>query len=209
MKITKLQQSGFIFEADNGYKLGLDIGSYTPEEKLHEIALDAMIVSHIHGDHFSIEAIKQIAPKKLYLNEECIELLGEEEIVSEITKVAVGDVITIDGFTVHFFDVDHGPNVKIRPRENFGLLIEIDGKKIYFAGDMFYASGIDVTTLDVDYALIPVGTHYTFGPNEALAFAQQFKNIVNLVPMHFEQIPETRDQFVQLAIAAGCNTLVL
>lgn len=199
MKLTKLEQSGFIIETAKGYKLAVDIGSYTPLEKLEGIVLDAMIVSHIHGDHFSVEHIKQLSPKKLYVNSECIEALGEESLSSEIIETKIGDSLVIDDIRVQFFDVDHGPNVKRKPKENFGLLIEIDGKKIYFAGDMFYPSGIDVSNLEVDIALVPVGTVYTFGPQEALSFIQQFKKAETVIPMHFENNPETKGEFVKLA----------
>lgn len=205
MKLTKFEQSGFIFEADKGYKLAIDIGSYTPVEKLNEISPDAMLVSHIHGDHFSIEQIKKLSPKKIYLNEECVKALGEQELVSEIVQVKVGDKIDIDGIEVQFFDVDHGPNVKLRPRENFGFLIGVDGKKVYFAGDMFYPSGIDVSNLEVDVAMIPVGTFYTFGPQEALDFAKQFKQIGKVIPMHYEKTPETREKFIKLAAVNAIN----
>ncbi|MEK7091707.1 MAG: MBL fold metallo-hydrolase, partial [Patescibacteria group bacterium] len=115
MKLTKLEQSGFIIETNSGYKLAIDIGSYTPLEKLAGISVDAILVSHIHPDHFSLNQIKALAPKRLYLNRECIEALGEETLDSEIIDVKVGDKIEINGIKVTFFDVDHGPNVRIRP----------------------------------------------------------------------------------------------
>lgn len=205
MKLTQFEQSGWILTTDNGFKLAIDIGSYTPVEKLEKIFPDAMLVSHIHGDHFSVEQIKQLSPKELYLNEECIEAIGEEALGSEIVQVKVGDQIDIKGIKVQFFDVDHGPNVKLRPRENFGFLIEADDQKVYFAGDMFTPSGIDVSSLEVDYALIPVGTFYTFGPQEALDFVKQFKKIGRVIPMHYEKTPETKEEFVRLATASGVN----
>ncbi len=141
-----------------------------------------------------------------YSNKECIEILGEEKLFSEIIEIKSNDSVTIDAFKVSIFDVDHGPNVTVRPKENFGFLIEVDGKKIYFAGDMFYPSGIAVTDLEVDRALIPVGTHYTFGPHEALEFVLQFKKIGNVTPMHYEKTPETQEEFIKLAVAQGINT---
>ena len=206
MNIKKFEQSGFIIETDNGYKLAFDIGSYTPIEKLNGISVDVMLVSHIHGDHFSLDQIKKLSPKKLYLNRECIEILGEEILSSEIAEVKIGDVVYINGIKVSFFDVDHGPNVKVRPKENFGFLIEADGKKIYFAGDMFYPSGMDVSTLEVDIALIPVGTFYTFGPEEAISFIKQFKKNDKVIPIHYEKYPNTREEFIKLAVAEGFNT---
>lgn len=203
MKITKFEQSGFIIESEQGFKLAIDIGNKTPLEKLESVSCDAMIISHVHGDHFSLEQIKAINPKKLYLNNECRETLGEESLPFEIIQAKVGDVIDIEDFKVTFFNVDHGPNVSVPLKENFGLLIKIDNKTIYFAGDMFYPSGIDVANLEVDYALLPVGSHYTFGPQEALDFAKKFKRIGTVIPMHYEKNnfidPIRKEEFVELA----------
>jgi L-ascorbate metabolism protein UlaG (beta-lactamase superfamily) len=206
MTIKKFEQSGFIIETNNGFKLAIDIGSHTPPEKLGGISVDAILVSHIHPDHFSIDQIKALAPKKLYLNRECIETLKKGNLDSKIVEVKTGDVINIDDIKVTFFDVDHGPNVRIRPKENFGFLVEVDEKKIYFAGDMFYPSGIDVTNLEVNRALIPIGGHYTFNPEDALAFVSQFKHIGNVTPMHYEKNPEKREEFIKLAVEKGYNT---
>lgn len=206
MKLTKFEQSGFILETSNGFRLAFDIGNKTPVEKLNGITADAMLVSHIHGDHFSLEQIKALSPKKLYLNQECIEALGEENLPTEIIRVKVGDTIVIEDINVQFFNVDHGPNVSAPLRENFGFLITTDNRTIYFAGDMFYESGIDVSNLEVDIALLPVGTFYTFGPQEAFDFAKKFKNIGKVTPMHYEKNPETREEFIKLTVAQGFNT---
>ncbi len=170
----------------------------TPLEKIEGVIVDAMIVSHIHGDHFSADHIKKLSPKKVYLNEECLEALGEETLPSEVIQAKVGDIKDIEGISVTFFNVDHGPNVLAPLNENFGFLIEVDGQKIYFAGDMFWPSGIDVNQLEVDYALIPVGSFYTFGPAEALTFSKQFKKIGKIIPMHYEKKPETKEEFENL-----------
>jgi len=198
MKLTKFEQSGFILETEKGFRLAFDIGNKTPIEKLNGITVDAMLVSHIHGDHFSLEQIKKLSPKKLYLNAECIETLGEETLSSEIIQTKISDEILIDTIKVQFFNVDHGPNVSAPLKENFGFLITVDNQTVYFAGDMFYESGIDVSNLEVDIALIPVGTFYTFGPQEAFDFIKKFKKIGKVIPMHYEKILETKDQFLAL-----------
>ncbi len=198
MKITKFEQSGFILETEKGFRLAFDIGNKTPIEKLAGVSVDAILVSHIHGDHFSLPQIKTLVPKKLYINNECKEVIGEEVLLFEIVEVRTGDTITIDNVMIQLFNVDHGPNVSVPLQENFGFLITVDSKTIYFAGDMFHPSGIDVMNLEVDYALIPVGTFYTFGPEEAFAFAKAFKKIGKIISMHYENKPETHNQFLEL-----------
>ncbi len=201
MKITRFEQSGLLIESSTGKTLAVDIAAYTPMEKLEGVSADAMIVSHIHGDHFSIDHIQKIAPKKLYLGSECVEALQGEPLASEIIEVKAGGVIDIEGIKITPFEVDHGPNASKKPRENFGFLFENDGDSIYFAGDMFYPSGIDVSLLEVKTVLLPVGGFYTFGPTEAVAFAKQFGKIGEVLPMHYENSPETKDEFIKLAQA--------
>ena len=205
MNLIKFEQSGFIFETNEGFRLALDIGSKTPLSKLAAVRCDAMLVSHIHSDHFSPEHIKALLPKKLYLNQECQDALTETVPSCEILTIKEGDTINVGGITVLVFSVDHGPNANPL-KENLGFLLTTDNQTIYFAGDMFYPSGIDVSSLEVDKALLPVGTYYTFGPEEAVDFAKQFKRIGNTVPMHYEKDPQTREQFVALAQQAGLRT---
>jgi len=184
MKLTKFEQSGFIIESEKGFRLGLDIGSMTPVEKLEGVKVDAMISSHIHRDHFCLDQIKKLAPKKLYINSEIVTTKTDSEI-------EIGDI------KVQIFSIDHGPNVSLK--ENFGFLFTVDNQKIYFPGDIFYPSGMDVTKLEVDYAMLPIGTFYTFGPEEAFAFAKTFKKIGKLVSMHDRQTPGLRERFLKLA----------
>ena len=125
MKLTKFEQSGFIFEADNGFRLALDVANKTPIEKLDGITCDAMLVSHIHGDHLSLEHIKALSPKTLYLNSECAETLGEEALPFEVKIIKSGEVVNIDSISVQAFDVDHGPNISAPLRENFGFLLNL------------------------------------------------------------------------------------
>ena len=198
MTLTKYEQSGFILETKKGSRLAFDIGNKTPIEKLDNVkSIDAFLVSHIHGDHFSIPHIKKLSPKNLYLNHECLEAIGEENLSTQITKVKTGDSFLIDEIKVSYFTVDHGPNISA-PVENLGFLLEVENQTIYFAGDMFYESGVDVSNLEVDIALLPVGTFYTFDPQEAFDFAKKFKKIGKIVCMHYEKTPKTQGQFLQL-----------
>jgi len=199
MHIQRFEQSGLIITNALGKTLAVDIASYTPLEKLGGVSVDAVIVSHIHGDHFSIDHIKALSPQKVYVGSECKETLGAGTFPFEIVEVKAGERIDIEGTQVTPFEVDHGPNASKKPRENFGFLFENEGDSIYFAGDMFYPSGIDVSGLEVATALLPVGGFYTFGPEEALAFARQFKKAGTASPMHYENNPDAKEEFIQSA----------
>lgn len=187
MKIQKFEQSGFVLETEKGFRLAFDIANKTSEEKTESIGkVNAMIISHIHGDHFYLPNIKILSPDFLYLNHECLETIGEEDIISKIIEIKDGDNSSIGEINVKYFSVDHGPNIS-SPVENLGFLIEVEGKKIYFCGDMFFEPNHDVSEMEVDYLLLPVGSHYTFGPQEAFNFAKKFKKINKIIPMHYEK----------------------
>jgi len=199
MKLTKFEQSGFILETENGFRVAIDIAIKTPLEKLENIpAVDAFLVSHIHPDHFSAEHINKLKPATVCLNSECIDGWGEQPMPFELKKVASGDAIDLGPISIEYFNVDHGPNIP-EPIENHGFIITVDGQKIYFAGDMYYPSGIDTSNLEVDYAILPVGDFYTFNPETAYAFAKTFKKIGTLIPMHDRGEVEKTDAFVALA----------
>jgi len=106
--------------------------------------------------------------------------------------------VSIADFEVLIFDVDHGPNATARPKENFGFLFKVDGETILFAGDMYHASGIEVFDLEVDKLLVPVGGFYTFGPEEALEYVNQFKQVGEVIPMHYELNPVAKEKFNSL-----------
>jgi len=199
MKIEKFEQSGVIFETEKGFRLAIDIGSYTPVEKLEGVRVDAMIVSHIHPDHFSLEQIKKLSPEKLYIGNEGKKTLSGEILPFEIIEIKDGSHIDVGDISVDVFDVDHGPNVRELLKDNFGFLIMGDNQKIYFAGEMFSESGIDVANLEVDYAFFPIGSFYTFGPEEAFAFAKKFKKIGKVIAMHDRKTPGLKEQFLELA----------
>lgn len=199
MKIIKFEQSGVIFESDKGSRLAIDIGNYTPVGKLEGITVDAMIVSHIHSDHFSLDQIKKLSPQKLYLGSQCKETLGEKILLSDIVEIKAGNQINVGDIVIDVFDVDHGPNVSAPVKDNFGFLITVDNQKIYFAGEMFYESGMDVTNLEVDYAFFPVGSFYTFGPQEAFTFAKKFKKIGKAISMHDRGVSDKKAEFIKLA----------
>jgi len=67
-----------------------------------------------------------------------------------------------------------------------GFLIDVDEKRIYFAGDtgLFYDMKLLAEEKPIDVALLPVGDNYTMGPHDALR-AVLLLNPRLVVPMHY------------------------
>ena len=76
--------------------------------------------------------------------------------------------------------------------EAAGFVIEAGGKKIYHAGDtnVFTDMSIISELYEPEYALIPVGGHFTMGPREAaFALSKFLTSIKYVIPMHFGTFP--------------------
>jgi L-ascorbate metabolism protein UlaG (beta-lactamase superfamily) len=71
-----------------------------------------------------------------------------------------------------------------------GLLINIDGKTVYHAGDtcLFSDMKLIAERSPVDIALLPIGGHYTMDRRDA-AVAAEFVGAGTVIPMHYNTFP--------------------
>ncbi|WP_077615533.1 metal-dependent hydrolase [Caenibacillus caldisaponilyticus] len=71
-----------------------------------------------------------------------------------------------------------------------GLLLKIDGKTIYHAGDTALFSDMKLLgeRYDIDLAFLPIGDNYTMGPEDALVAAEWVK-AKTVVPIHYNTFP--------------------
>jgi L-ascorbate metabolism protein UlaG (beta-lactamase superfamily) len=71
-----------------------------------------------------------------------------------------------------------------------GLLINIDGKTVYHAGDtcLFSDMKLIAERSPVDVALLPIGGHYTMDHRDA-AVAAEFVGAGTVIPMHYNTFP--------------------
>lgn len=191
MNIQKFEQSGFVITSSEGFRVAVDVAGLTPIESLDNVSVDAVLVSHKHGDHFSVDHINALQPVQgVWIGDECQKQESWMNIDEDLKvhTIAEGEV-EIGPFKVQIFQVDHGPNATQPLLENFGFLIREGGKSIYFTGDMYTPSGISTSDLSVDLVMVPVGGHYTFDAYAAYDFVQSFAHIGKVIPMHYEEIP--------------------
>ncbi len=71
-----------------------------------------------------------------------------------------------------------------------GLLINIDGKTIYHAGDtcLFSDMKLIAQRSPIDIALLPIGGHYTMDRRDAV-YAAEFVEAGTVIPMHYNTFP--------------------
>lgn len=83
-----------------------------------------------------------------------------------------------------------------------GLLLFIEGKTIYHAGDtgLFYDMKLIGERHPIDLAFLPIGDNFTMGPEDA-AYAAKLLNAKTVVPIHYNTFPiiqQDPEKFVYL-----------
>lgn len=73
-----------------------------------------------------------------------------------------------------------------------GVLIEADGVRVYHAGDTALFSDLAlVGRRGIDLALVPIGDHFTMGPDDAVE-AVRLLAPREVVPIHYDTFPSIR-----------------
>ncbi len=178
VEITWLKHAGFRIK---GSKV-VYIDPYEIPEELEKA--DLILVTHDHFDHMDMKSIKKLS------KDDTVVVHPSGCIVEgfESCEVKVGEEIEIKGVKVKpvpAYNVD-----KPFHKENcVGYVIEIDGVRIYHAGDTDRIP--EMKEIEVDVALLPAGGTYTMDLKEAIEAANDIK-AKHYIPMHFGAIPQTQ-----------------
>lgn len=131
MKLTKYTHSCLVLE-EQGKKLIIDPGSYSTEANDFD-NVAAVVVTHVHPDHFSPENLRAIFAKnpgaKLFTTEE----IKKNFSGAEITTPKAGDTVTIGPFKLAFFGGEHAEISSLKPvAQNIGVMVN---DTLYHPGD--------------------------------------------------------------------------
>ncbi len=165
--------------------------------KGYEIArIDTMCISHGHFDHIhdAVPLALKFSPNVVAIFETCawLESKGVKNTLA-MNKGGtqnVGDVSITMTHAVHSCGIlDEGKI--IYGGEAAGYVLRFaDGRAIYFSGDtnVFTDMQIIEQLYRPDLAIIPIGDHFTMGPDEA-ALACKMLRAPTVIPMHFGTFP--------------------
>ena len=143
-----VNQAGFLLKSIAGTSIGVDLYLTDCVERFDgfkrlspkvfqptDLCLDYIAASHWHLDHFDIDAIPQLMANgktKLICAEDCHEHVNNLHLdESRITYVTPGDTVQCGDVKLHAVFCDHGAGAP----QAVGFVFEIDGYKIYSAGD--------------------------------------------------------------------------
>jgi len=138
----------------------------------YEPAADLILVTHQHGDHNQVHLCAQ--------NEGCM-------IITEADALKGGVHNAFDLFDAIKVIAVPAENKNHNPLEAVGYIIELDGVKVYAAGDTSTteAMGGMLPPLQLDYTLLPCDGVYNMDLDEAAACAEKIGARFN-IPIHMK-----------------------
>jgi L-ascorbate metabolism protein UlaG (beta-lactamase superfamily) len=144
---------------------------------------DLIFISHEHFDHCSPEDVGKVQEEHTII---VTEKDAAKKLQGDLRILKPGDSLTIDGVIVRATP-SYNPDKAFHPKANgwLGFIVEIDGVKIYHAGDTDYIP--EMKTFDVDIALLPVSGTYVMTWEEAVQAAKAIKPKL-AIPMHYGAI---------------------
>ena len=144
---------------------------------------DLILVTHEHFDHCSPEDVTRIQqPETVIVTEKD----SAKKLSGDIRVMTPGERLVLDGLTVEAVPA-YNTNKDFHPKANgwLGFIIDIDGIRIYHAGDSDHIQ--EMKDLNVDIALLPVSGTYVMTSDEAVEAALAI-NPKLAIPMHYGAI---------------------
>jgi L-ascorbate metabolism protein UlaG (beta-lactamase superfamily) len=200
IELTYCGHAAFSIKTPGGKHLLIDpfleANPACPEGLKHPSKVDAMLVTHAHGDHFAdvVPLAKKFEPSVVCIIEtaDWLTAKGVKNTIgmNKGGTTQVGDVKVTMTNAVHSNSIHDGDRL-VYAGDPAGFVIHFDnGVKIYHAGDTGAFSDMKIIgeLYKPDIALLPIGDFYTMGPLEA-AYAIKLLGVKTVVPMHYATFP--------------------
>ena len=220
VQVTFLGHSGFLIR-NAEHTLVIDpflTGNPTATHKAEDIACDYVILTHGHGDHVGdgISIAKRhdatlIAPYELAT-------WCEWQGVNNTHPMHLGGAFNFPFGRVKLTLAIHGSAIIqdkniIYAGNPCGVLITIEGKTIYHAGDtgLFYDMKLIGEINNIDLALLPIGGNFTMDIEDAV-MAGHLLGAKTIIPMHYNTfglITADPQEFVTKCKARDMHAVVL
>lgn len=167
-----------------------------------EVEANYILITHAHGDH-----VGDAANIAVRTGATCI---GIPEIVDfggqrvKTIGMNLGGTVTLPFGFVRMVPALHSSG--IAGGVACGYVIGVGGKVIYFAGDTDLFSDMKLIGErdKIDYAILPIGGHYTMDPVDA-AQAVELLRAANVIPLHYntwDVIKQNPEDLVKLVKGA-------
>lgn len=218
MKIEFLGHASFYIESDKAKCLIdpflLSNPQYTGDlDRFKDV--DYIFVTHGHGDHIgdAVEIAKQ-SGAMVISNFEIVNYLSQFDV--KCHAMHIGGRFAFPFGTVKMTPALHGSGIPTESGLAYGgnpagFVIELEGKKIYHAGDTGLTMDMQLLEIEeIDVAILPIGGNFTMDITDALR-AVAFVKPKKVIPMHFDTfdvIKADPNQFVK-ALGTSAEGVVL
>ena len=189
--------STFTIETADGTRIVIDPffdDSPVSDIKRSEVGrVDYILCTHGHTDHFvdALPLAKETGAT-LVATYEIVSFAGTQG-VEKAHPLHIGGGYDFPFGRVKMTPALHGGQVHGDETGQFttvpaGLLVSVDGKHVYHAGDTALLTDMQLLRGKVDVALLPIGDNFTMGPDDA-AEAVGFIEPDVVVPIHYNTWP--------------------
>ena len=177
--------------------------------KISESA-DAILITHEHFDHCSLEDIQKIIKPDTVV-------FGPADIQSKLAKISreIKFQVILPGDAVAFKDIKiraypaYNINKQFHPKGNhwLGYLIDINGVRIYHAGDSDAIPEMKELK-NLDLFMVPIGGTYTMNIKESAQLCNSIMPKI-AIPMHYGSVIGTNDDALNFKKLCKCSVQIL
>lgn len=155
-----------------------------------QVEADLVVLTHAHGDHYGDSVvISQRTGAPIISNYEIVSYAEKQG--AKGVGMNLGGTYRFKGGWLKWFPAWHSSSF---PDGTYGglaqgLVLELGGKRLYIAGDTALFSDMAlVAQYSPDLAVLPIGDHFTMGPDDALK-ALELTRAKQVVPVHYNTFP--------------------
>lgn len=164
MIITCLGHAKFLLELENGMRLVTDPFDASTGYPVVPVRADVVLVSHQHHDHNALDTVQ-----------------GYTRVLDAPGTHTLSTDVSVEAMEA-FHDGEQG---RLRGKTLLSV-ISAEGLRVAHLGDLGHMPDEKQTALlrDVDVLMVPVGGHYTIGPEQAKAVCDMLNPRI-ILPMHY------------------------